>query len=168
LICLASVRVAAIAAALVLAGVAIGAGKMLSPNWSRPDTQTAAAYVQRTAHAGDVIIDGSGSSGSGLMDTPGPLTSLDVSLRGGPYDIVRVGTPQERDHPFAFADVQVTLPEAVARATAIARTGRIIAVTTIPHGGGITPLPLPRAYRLVSEYIVHGGLGTAVRVYTRS
>jgi hypothetical protein len=157
-------RLAAISTALALAGFAIGAGRDLQPHWSRPDTRSAAAFIRAQLPAGSAVVDGSGASGTGVMVTPGPLTSLDVTL-GGRYRTFRAGAPQEREHPFGFLDPQVTLPAALA-AAAHAAAGRPFGVlTTIPRGGRLAALTPPAGYRLRAERISAGILDTAVRIY---
>jgi hypothetical protein len=160
--------IAAVATGLAAAALAIAAITALQPNWSKPDSRSAAAFIARHGQPGDAIIDGSGYSGQGgLMVTPGPPTSLDTALTGD-HAVFRAGAPQEEDHPFAFSDVQQPLKVAIARAVAAARDHRLIAVTTIPRGGSLAPLPLPAGWRLIDQAVYPGILGTAVRIYTHT
>lgn len=157
-----------VAAGLAVAAFAIAAVKTLEPRWSKPDSRSAAAFIARREPAGTVVIDGSGFSGRRYMVTPGPLTSLEVALGGDRYRLLRAGAPQEDQHPFGFLDPQVPLASAVARALAAARGGDIAAVTTIPRGGALAPLPLPASYRLAARRVYPGILATAVRIYARA
>ena len=77
---------------LVVAGLGVGAVKMLESKHQRADYAAAAAFIDRQASAGDVVIDAA-------IFSPGPLTGLEVAL-DQPHQVFRVGSPQQRDHPF--------------------------------------------------------------------
>ena len=81
---------------LVVAGLGVGAGKMLESKYRRADYDAAAAFIDRHASARDVVIDAA-------IFSPGPLTGLEVAL-DQPHQVFRVGSPQERDHPFGLGD----------------------------------------------------------------
>ena len=155
------------AAGLAIVAFALGAAKMLSPRYRRPDYGVAAAFVARGARPGDVVIDETG----GL--SPGPTTGLDVSLTRR-LPIIRALSPAERDHPFGFSDPIVPLSRAVSQATAAAHGHRIFVVfnqftTTDIEGLSRRLSPAtPRfrdGYRLVERREWPGIGATLVSVY---
>ncbi len=94
---------------------------MLESKYRRADYDAAAAFIDRHASAKDVVIDAA-------IFSPGPLTGLEVAL-DQPHQVFRVGSPQERDHPFGLGD-RVALPaEVTDRAVAAAGSGRLFIVT---------------------------------------
>ena len=109
---------------LVLAGFGIGAVKMLGDRGQRP------AYgepVQNILAGGsrrsDVVIDSS--------LTPGPFTTLDTELPSG-FRVVRLGIPQEHDHPFSALDPKATPRQVAALASAaVERNGRIFVLGSL-------------------------------------
>ena len=147
-----------VAATLAIASFAIGAGKMLEDRFTRPDYAGAAAYVDRVARPGDVIIDES------ALRSPGPLSHLDPPLRR-PHQIVRMRQPQERDHPFTAYDPIVAPEEAARRAVAAARGGRIFLVSEV---GWLDDAPRIPGYRPVARRIFSGFVPVVVMTYERS
>jgi hypothetical protein len=157
-------RLRYIAAGLAIVSFAIGSYKILLDRYQRPAYNDAAAFVDRNARPGDVVIDNT------AVLTPGPLSPLDVPL-DKPHAVFRAWAPVERDHPFTLFDRVVPLSEAGASAVAGARGHRIFVVQSIfslianPKDIGKNKLVLPRRYRLVTVRHYPGTLGTDVRVY---
>jgi hypothetical protein len=116
-------RLAAAAAALVVAAFAVGGLELLTPNARRPDYRAAAAAIDRAARPGDAVVD----DGAALV-TPGPLTGLDAALRGR-HAIVRVGVPEERVRTFLYGDPIAGPDAAVRRAAALAGRGTIFVLS---------------------------------------
>jgi hypothetical protein len=112
-------RIAAVG--FVVAGFGLAALKTLESKYNRPDYDAAAAFIDHHALAGDVVIDAA-------IFSPGPLTGLDVALTE-PRQVFRVGSPQERDHPFSLRDPVEPAPEVTRRAVAAAGGRRVFAVT---------------------------------------
>lgn len=161
--------VALAASALLLSGFAIGAATELQANWSRPDTPSAAAFIERVVRPGDVIVDGSADSGGKVMLSPGPPTALDTTLRlPVAVPVFRLGVPAERDHPFAIGDPIMPRAWTLAQAMRAQGSGRLILVTIIARGDTLHPAALPPSEHLVAQRIYPGILGTAVRIYSRS
>jgi dolichyl-phosphate-mannose-protein mannosyltransferase len=150
-------RISLIASALAVIGIGVGGFKMLTPRFHRPDYQGAAAFVNRTAGAGDVVIDETG------LLSPGPLTDLDVSVRHG-LAVVRADSPAERGHPFSIGDRVVAPAQAIRSATRLAASHRVFLVTNVfPSDAG----ELSRyGYRMVQHRLFAGMGGTEVSIYT--
>ena len=150
---------------LVVAGLGVGAVKMLESKYQRADYDAAAAFIDRQASAGDVVIDAA-------IFSPGPLTGLEVAL-DQPHQVFRMGSPQQRDHPFMLGD-RFALPAEVAdRAVAAARGGRLFIVTQSDGAQRYAMLArsvlseLPGTYG-EAEAQTYQGVGTlTVRVYER-
>jgi 4-amino-4-deoxy-L-arabinose transferase-like glycosyltransferase len=133
-------RTAAVTLALV--AFVLSAVSMLDGRYQRPNYGAAAAYVDRSARAGDVVIDATG------VLSPGPYTGFDVAEhRRGP--VVRALAPAERDHPYGLRDPYVPMSRAVAQAVDAARGGRIFVV-----GGDGSDLSLVQdaGYRQVARH----------------
>jgi Dolichyl-phosphate-mannose-protein mannosyltransferase len=143
-----------VAAGLAVVGLGLGSYQMARGRFGRPDYQAAAAFAQRTARPGDVVLDETGDL------SPGPLTALDVALTRR-LPIVRALAPDEREHPFTLRDPYVSLSAATAQAIAATRSGGRVLVV-----GGI-----PSALTLAANARLAGGPAavyrrTAVRRYT--
>ncbi len=110
-------------AALLVASFALGAVKMLEPRFQRPDYHGAAKFIQREASVGDVVLDGA-------VISPGPVGGIDVPL-GRSYRVLRVGAPQQRDHPFSVFDPVLSLAEVSRRAVAAAAGRRIVVLSMV-------------------------------------
>jgi hypothetical protein len=155
-----------VAAGLAIAAFAIGAVKMLSTRYSRPDYRAAARYVERTARPGDVVVDVTG------VLSPGPPTALDAALRGR-RPVIRGGTPAERDHPFGFGDPPVPLDAALRQAVAAAHGNRVLVVSNrfpqrisgIERRTAPVRLSVPPPYRLVATRDYPGIALTSVDVF---
>jgi uncharacterized membrane protein len=166
-------RLSLAAAALAILSFALGAAKMLSTRWQRPDYRASADFVARNARVGDVVIDETG------VLSPGPLTGFDVAFHRR-LRVFRAGVPQERDHPFAFSDTIVPLSGAIHDAVAAAGGGgRIFVVEMVARGtpgdigisssGSSRTAALhggfPPAYRPIERRVEPGFVGTSVTVY---
>src|SRR4051812_920131 len=77
-------RLGVLAAGLAVAGLAIGVVTMLSSPFQRPPYGEVAAYLDRTAQPGDVVVDDSGLSPAGVP------TALDLALKR-PHQRFQVG-----------------------------------------------------------------------------
>jgi hypothetical protein len=159
-LCAAGPRLGYVAAALAVVAFALGGRQMLTERYQRPDYQAAAAFIDRQARPGDVVLDHTATL------SPGPLSGLDVAFRQ-PHRVFRAGAPQENDHPFGQQDPKVPVEQAVNGAILAADGGRIFMVT---HG----PLPQTlgqdsalRAYRLVDTKSYAGFLPVLVGAYAR-
>jgi len=113
------IRIAA--TALLIAGFAIGAARMLEPKHQRPDYRAAAAFIDGNSSPRDVVIDAS-------VLSPGPLTGLDVALDPS-RPVFRAEAPQERGHPFGVFDPILPLGKVTRGAVAAAHSGRVFLVS---------------------------------------
>lgn len=147
-------RLRVAAAALLVAGFAVGAVKMLDPTRSRPQYEDAAAFVTARAAPGAVLIDET----SGL--SPGPLSNLDPQLKI-PLRTFRSRAPQQSTRPFSLFDRDVP-PALAARRAARAAAGRRVMLVT--HDDEVADRPLP-GYRLVESREYPGIIRVVVRVY---
>ena len=152
--------------ALVLAGFTIAAVKMTEARYQRPQVRNATNFIDREASPGDVVVDAT-------RVTPGPLTAVDFSL-DRPLQVVRVGIPQERDHPFGVGDPVLPPSDVARRAAAIANGRRIFLVTATDKGpnepnplGAAAVGGLPATYRLVQAQSYPGLLPMATLVYAK-
>jgi mannosyltransferase len=159
-------RLGLIAGGLAVASFGLGAGKLLTDQYQRPDYRAAARYIDREAGSGDAIIDITG------VLSPGPLSGLDAALRK-PHRIFRAGAPEERRSPFGIEDRPVTLAAALPKAIAAAPRGRIYVVATVfpQQIPGLeertrrVKSPYPDGYREIASHLYPGIAGTAVVVY---
>jgi hypothetical protein len=172
-LCLAALLVAAgprlrfAAAALAVASFAIGAAKLLDPQFQRPDYEAAAASIDTEAVSGDVVVDGTSV-------TPGPYSGLDVAFDRF-HRVFRVGIPQQRDHPFRIGDPVFPVDQVTRDAAAAAAGGRIFIASSDTPFAPTVPAQLPRAeqvvaalpagYRRVGERTYSGSLRLVVSVY---
>ena len=155
------------AAALALAGFAIGGAHMLRQ--SRPAARLRRRRVlhrrpRAPRRRGDRPHRG---------PLPGPLTALDAtSLKARP--VLRAGAPAERDHPYTFLDPIVSNRTAVARAVRLAHGRRVFVVKAVyPSTIGITlrlraerDAPFPAPYRKVATTRYPGFVsGVVVQTY---
>lgn len=162
-------RVSAVAAGLAIVALGLGAVKMLSTRFQRPDYQGAAAFVSDHARLGDVVVDETGAL------SPGPLTGLDVSLQRS-LPVFRGQAPAERQHPFGFTDPIVPLHAAIRSAVASANGHRVFLVTNLLTTdieglrARVNPAPgqFPAGYRLAESQSYPGIGGTVVAVYAHS
>jgi hypothetical protein len=159
-------RVRLLAAGMAIVALGLGAVKMLSPRFQRPDYQTAASFVAGHALPGDVVVDETGAL------SPGPLTGLDVSLHR-PLPVFRGQAPAERGHPFGFSDRIVPLEAAIRSAVRNANGHRVFLVTNLfttdieGLRARVSAVPgrFPEGYRLVASRTYPGIGGTVVALY---
>jgi hypothetical protein len=154
---------AIVAAGLTVAAFALAGSKMLDSRFARPDYRSAAAYVTKHAHAGDVVVDGTG------VLSPGPLTGFDL-VYNRTLPVIRSAARAERDHPFTLADPVTPAPTALAQAVRLARGGRIFIVwqeewAAVGRPNPLAPAALPGGYRRRSQTLFSGFLPTFVTVY---
>jgi Dolichyl-phosphate-mannose-protein mannosyltransferase len=150
------------ALSLIVAAFAVGAARMLEPNLRRPDYGAAARLVDREAAPGDVVMDAAAAL------SPGPLTGLDAALRR-PHRVIRIGTPQQRDHPFSVFDRVAPIATDVRRAVAAARGHRLFVVgQRIPGFPGVSKLTglLPAGVHLLQRRAFAGIFQMVVFVYS--
>jgi hypothetical protein len=175
-------RLRYVTTALAVAAFSIGAAKMLEGQYQRPDTRAGAAYVERHAKPGDVVIDETAEF------SPGPLSPLDTVLRR-PLPVIRAEARQERDRPFSLSTPVTPMSAAVLEAVAAAHGGRIFlvrnalnispsaptwpgsALRPTQETSGLPPrgqrISLPAPYRLVAGRTYSGFPGIQVQVYAR-
>ncbi|MEA2305009.1 MAG: mannosyltransferase [Solirubrobacteraceae bacterium] len=165
-------RLRLVAGGLAFVAFAIGAGKLLTDRYQRPDAQGAADLVKREAGPRGVVIDET------ALLSPGPLSSLDASLSGPRFTVIRSQAPAERDHPFTIFDAVMSRADAFAQASRAAGDGRIWVVgTRFPRSAllrlGTAKLEAarkagaPAGYRLVRRNVFPGILETEVTEYVR-
>lgn len=156
-------RTGVAAAGLAIAAFGLGAVKMLSPRFARPNIQAASDYIAAHARPGDVVLDETGNL------SPGPLTPVDVTLHA-PVTVIRAAAPAERGHPFGFFDPIVPFQEGTKAAVVRAHGHRVfvvenkyrISVVSRRVVTGIGPLPAP--YRVVQRHTWTGIAPTIVSV----
>jgi hypothetical protein len=164
-------RLRFVASGLAIASFALGAHKMLEPQYRRPEYQAGARFVDSHAAPRDAVIDGTAGF------SPGPLSPLDVALHR-PHRVFRAGAPAERSHPFGVFDPIVPMRAAIGRAVAAAPRGRIFLIVPIPLRVGrvktvidartrLARKPFPPRYHIVEARIYRGIFDTEVQVYAR-
>ena len=146
-------RVAAVT--LAIAGFAIGAVKMLDPDRRRPDYEAAAAFIDREAGPGDVVIDATGVS-------PAPFSAVDVTLER-PHRLLYLRTSGVQYRPFRF--LPAPSPAQVADRAAVAARGHRIFVVTGPILGRLVMDRLPPTARRVETRRFPGFLDLRVVTY---
>jgi hypothetical protein len=150
-----------LAAGLVIAGFALGAAKMVDPDFRRPDFDAAADLIDRAAAPRDAIVDGAVA-----FISPGPLSGLDAAL-DRPHRIVRAGAPQQREGNFRIGDPILPPEEVVRRATD--GGGRVFLVVPGQVASAAPWDPLlaaaPGGYRRARTHVTRGFIPLAVHVY---
>lgn len=156
----AGARLRIVAAVLTIACFAVGAARMLEPRFQRPDYDGVAGFIQREASPGDVVVDGATIS-------PGPVGGIDVPL-GRSYRVLRVGAPQQRDHPFSVFDPVLPLSEVARRAVEAAGGRRIFVLSMAVSGRDDRARErLLPGYRRVRERTYPGIVTLDVAIYAR-
>jgi Dolichyl-phosphate-mannose-protein mannosyltransferase len=146
-LCLAALLVAAgrrlgpVTAALAIVAFAAGGLRLLDPDFRRPDYDAAAAFIERRAAPGDVVVDGVSVSPAGLP------TALDVALAGGPR-VLPLGRDEVRYDPFRIVALAPPPEDVVRRAASAAAGGRVFFV--IPPGRRDVFAALPPGSRRVT------------------
>ena len=115
------VTVRAASTMLIVAAFVVGTTWLFGVDAQRPNFDGPARAIAASASPSDVIIEGS--------LTPGPLSSLGIELSGC-FKVIRVGIPQERDHPFTELD-RIAMPREVAALTlaSVGHGGRVFVVS---------------------------------------
>lgn len=131
-------RLRVAATALAIAGFSIGAVKMVESRFQRPNFSGAAAFVDRSARPGDVIVDETAAL------SPGPYSPMDITLTRA-MPVFRADAPQEHDHPFNIFDRRVSTQDAVRRAVIKAAGRRIFFISYLRSAR------FPAPYRVVAS-----------------
>jgi mannosyltransferase len=155
-LCIAAVTLAAgrrlgvVAAGLAVAAFAVGAAKLLDPDFGRADFRAVGDYIDRRAEPGDVIVDAAQISPGGV---PAPLQA---ALRE-PRPIFGVGEDKVLYDPFRVVERAPPPAAVVARAAAAAERGRLFLVLA---EGSLYAEPtlaaLPPRYRRVDTRVWPG------------
>jgi mannosyltransferase len=166
-LCLAAFLVAAgprlgpAAAALAIGAFAIGAVKLLGPDFRRPDFQAVAAFIDRSAAPGDVVVDGAPFSPAGVP------AALDAAFERQ-HRRFYLGRDEVRYDPFRILAPAPRTDAVIARAVAAA-DGRRLFMAFV----GRSPLmaeavaALPAGYRRVEERTYEGLVPVVVLVFER-
>lgn len=125
LLCAAGPRLGSLATVSAVTAFVIGGGAMLTERYQRPDYAAAADFIDGQALPGDMVIDHTAGK------SPGPLSGVDVAF-SRPHRVLRAEAPQQRDHPFGYQDLKVTLEQAVDGAITAAGGRRIFLVSHVP------------------------------------
>lgn len=175
LITVGSMRLRVLAATLVVAGFAIGAAKMVTPDLERPRYSEVTQLVDDLSAA--VVVDASAF-------TPGPLSNFEVVTTTPEAEVLRLNIPEQRTDPFDLAD-RLTEPAEIASRAVAASSGGPIVVVTSPSDKAIDSLntpavrvrdsrlvaefvdALPPAYELVSSRLIPGLVTLEALVFTR-
>ena len=169
LITVGSMRLRVAAAALAAVAFALGAARMLSEDYERPNFDQVAEFAGE--ETGGVVVDAAAF-------TPGPLSNFEVSDPGVP--VLRLKIPEEMSRPFAFLD-RPPDPESVARRAARAADGGPITVVTSPTRNPIAGArtdaaalaaekfvaALPASYEPAESRIFNGFILLESQVYRR-
>jgi uncharacterized membrane protein len=150
-------RLRLVAAPLAVAGLAIGAAKMLDETYSRPKYDKVAQFIESKAEAEDVVVDGA-------VLSPGPYTPLEVALRG-PHRVFRFQAPVQRDRPFGVFDRSIPEAEVVPRALAAAGKGSVFVVSVRGHQVPDTSR-FPARYRVAESRTYPGTDDLRVQVWS--
>lgn len=143
LILAAGPRLGVAAAALAVVAFAIGAYKMLQPDFRRADFDGVAAQIVRESRPGDVVVDAAQISPAGV---PRALT---VAL-GGARPIFDVGRDDVRYDPFRIAGLAPPPEQVLERAASAARGHRMFLVVPADHPLATSTLDaLPPGWRPV-------------------
>jgi hypothetical protein len=154
-------RLGAVAAALVVVALAIGAVKMLDPDLRRPDYDGAARFIEARAAPRDVIVDGGSLSPAGM---PGAL--VPVLDRSRP--IFYLGRETVRYDPFRILAGPPPILRAVGQAVRAAHGGRLFVLL----GRGSPFLrqvvaAIPLSYERVATWTARGLLPLELLTFER-
>lgn len=158
-------RIAAVS--LIIASFAVGGARMLEPRFQRPEYEGAAAFIDRTASSGDVVIDVTNLS-------PAALTAMDVAFEGS-RRLFYIGRPRVQFDRFKVLAAPPPPAQVVRQAAAAAAGRRIFVVASETVFARSDPLrdpltaevveALPSGYRRVEVRSYAGILRLAVVVY---
>jgi 4-amino-4-deoxy-L-arabinose transferase-like glycosyltransferase len=149
-----------VAPALVIGGFAIGAVKTVQPDFGRPDYLGAAAYIDRVAEPGDVVIDGASFSPAGLP------RALDVAF-GDPPRTLHLGEGVVKYDPFRILAPAPPTSVVVRRAAAAADGHRIFLALLRPSAFEDAIGDLSARYRLADRREFAGVRPVRVLTYER-
>jgi 4-amino-4-deoxy-L-arabinose transferase-like glycosyltransferase len=138
-------RLGPLAAALAIAAFAIGAVKLLGPDFRRPDFQGVAAAIDRAAAPADVVVDGAPFSPAGV---PG---ALDAALER-PHERFYLGRDEVEYDPFRILAPAPPTEDVIERAVAAAGGRRLFMAFT--RGSPLIDeavAALPPGYRRADE-----------------
>ena len=152
-------RLGVAATALAIGAFAVGGIRLLDPDLGRPDYDGVVAFVERTAAAGDVVVDGVSAAPAGVP------TATDVQFAGH-HRVFPLGRPEVRYDPFRILAAPPPAQDVVRRAAAAAPEGRLFLL--LPPAGGLKDevlAAMPPGYRRVETRIYRGINTIQVLVY---
>ena len=154
-------RLGTAAAGLAIAAFAVGGVKLLDPDLRRPDYDGVVAFVDDTAAARDVVVDGVSAAPAGVP------TAMDVEFAGH-HRVVPLGRPKVRYDPFRILAAPPPAGDQVRRAAAAARGGRLYLLLA-PEGPLMAEAiaAVPSDYRRVETRTFPGINPIKVLVYER-
>ena len=154
------------AAALVAVGLGLGAAKMVTTGYERPNYTDLAEWVKEGGEG--VVVDAAAF-------TPGPLANFDVEETDPGVPVFRLNIPEQTTEPFDLADRLPDPADVAARAAEAADGGPIIIVSTVdrnPIAGARTETALAAAfiadlpgYALAERKVFPGFLDPQALVY---
>lgn len=154
-------RLGAVAAALMIGAFALASAKLFDDDFRRPDFNSVAAFIDRSAAPGDVVVDGANLSPAGI---PTPLDA--TTDRPHPRFYLNVGRVQY--NPFKILTAAPP-PGVTAREAADAADGKRLFVV-LADGSPSWPAvdgALARDYRPVDTHSYPGIVTLVVRVYEK-
>jgi 4-amino-4-deoxy-L-arabinose transferase-like glycosyltransferase len=155
-------RLGTVAAALMIGAFALASAKLFGDDFRRPDFNSAAAYIDRAAAPGDVVVDGANLSPAGIP------TPLDVTTdRPHPRVYLNVGRVQY--NPFKILTAAPPA-EVTARQAAKAADGKrlfVVLAAGSPSWPAVTRALAP-GYRPVDTHSYPGIVTLVVRVYEKT
>lgn len=152
-------RLGLVAAALAIGAFAAAAVKLLGADFQRPDYEGVAAYIERVARPGDVVVDGA------IISPVGVPTALDTTLDGR-HTVFQLGQSEVRYDPFRILALAPATPQVIRRAAAAAGSHRVLLILAPRSPAFREPIDaLPAGYRLVASERFPGSVPMAVLVY---
>jgi hypothetical protein len=145
-----------VAATLAVASFAIGAGKMLQAGFQRPDARAAAAFIDRHAARGDVVVDGTFSSPAGV---PGALEAAFQQQ----HRVFELGRAPVKYNPFRILGPVPPTADVIHRAAAVAHGGRLFVV--LNGAVGEVAMAMPRGYGPVDTRTYPGIIPVVVTTF---
>jgi hypothetical protein len=147
------------ATGLVLGAFAIGAVKILGPDFRRPDYDAVASYIDRAATPRDAVADRASISPAGVPP------ALAVAF-GEPHRIFYPGRADVRYDPFRIVEFPEPLGETVRRAAEAASGGRLYLVLAagFPQADELLAA-VPEGFREVERRSYRGSTGLELYVF---
>ncbi len=157
------------AAALVAVGLGLGAAKMVTADYERPNYTELAEWIEQEPRG--VVVDAAAF-------TPGPLANFDVAETDPGVPVFRLNLPEQKESPFDFGDRLPEPADLAQRAAAAADGGPITIVSTVdrnPIAGARSETDLamefiddlPPGYELAERRVFPGFLDLQALVYER-